>query len=205
MRVLMTATALGGGVPLVDASLRNPLPCPPPIPPSPPMRSAPAASAWTWKLPPRDHQDGRHVRLLMTKFATGRALEHLAAYVASAADTNRATAAASAAPESHPEHELAQELAALNQAAGASLTLLRHIYEKHPPANPAHRLAEEPTVDNTKELLKQAVVHFHPDKAMQVRRHAPTNSLHLLPPHGAGWNGPGGLCAASPPSAGFLN
>ena len=60
-------------------------------------------------------------------------------------------------------------------------------------------------MDNTKELLKQAVVHFHPDKAMQVRRHAPTNSLHLLPPHGAGWNGPGGLCAASPPSAGFLN
>ena len=65
--------------------------------------------------------------------------------------------------------ELGSVLEELKAKATAAHTLLVHIYTAHPPANPEHNLEETPNADNSKRLLKQAILHYHPDKAMQER------------------------------------
>lgn len=48
------------------------------------------------------------------------------------------------------------------------IALLKHIYEKHPPKNPAHKLemaeANEVTPQDLKKVFQKAVIHYHPDK-----------------------------------------
>lgn len=60
--------------------------------------------------------------------------------------------------------KLNKTLAALRRASEeGSHALLRHIYSKHPPKNKKHRLAAEPSTDNTKQLLSDAILHYQPD------------------------------------------
>jgi hypothetical protein len=61
--------------------------------------------------------------------------------------------------------ELKPELEALKAAAVKGYhVLLEHLYEKHPPKRADHRMTEKPNADNAKNLLKQAILHYHPDK-----------------------------------------
>jgi DnaJ-domain-containing protein 1 len=66
-----------------------------------------------------------------------------------------------------PSQELASELADLRSKSSAAHTLLKHIYAAHPPSNAEHTLGEEPNASNTKALLKKAISHYHPDRAVQ--------------------------------------
>lgn len=65
--------------------------------------------------------------------------------------------------------QLSSELAAVAAAAAlGARTLMEHLYATHPPKNAAHRLPAAPDWDNgLKRLLRDAVVHYSPDKALQ--------------------------------------
>ena len=65
--------------------------------------------------------------------------------------------------------ELKEHLDDLKKAAESGPErLLDHVYNTHPPANPAHKqMAYSP--DNVKKLLQAAISHYHPDR-MHNRR-----------------------------------
>ena len=73
--------------------------------------------------------------------------------------------------------ELKEDLAEIkNQFGGSSEALLRHVYEKHPPKRKEFKLGKIPEVGSDtyrkdmKALLRNAVIHYHPDK-IDVEKH----------------------------------
>lgn len=64
------------------------------------------------------------------------------------------------------ESEIKQMASLANRGAAS---LLRHIYDKHPPpaveGQPARRLSAQPNSSNTRPLLKAALCHYHTDMA----------------------------------------
>eukprot|EP00243_Klebsormidium_subtile_P002359 TRINITY_DN14649_c0_g1_i1.p1 TRINITY_DN14649_c0_g1~~TRINITY_DN14649_c0_g1_i1.p1 ORF type:complete len:454 (+),score=119.84 TRINITY_DN14649_c0_g1_i1:200-1561(+) len=66
---------------------------------------------------------------------------------------------------------LKDELTALQRAvAGSAEAFLKHLYEKHPPKNPDHKLGplnKDPDV--TKKALLRAISHYHTDKNLAAK------------------------------------
>ena len=67
--------------------------------------------------------------------------------------------------------ELKEDLTEIKyKSSGSSEGLLRHVYEKHPPKRKEFKLGEIPEVGSDtyrkdmKTLLRNAVIHYHPDK-----------------------------------------
>jgi hypothetical protein len=72
---------------------------------------------------------------------------------------------------SPPCQALAPELQQLQAASNMGpVEYLHHIYANHPPTNPDHMLEEVPNASNMRRVLRQATLHYHPEKQQQCGR-----------------------------------
>ncbi|WIA12678.1 hypothetical protein OEZ85_006319 [Tetradesmus obliquus] len=154
----------------VSAAILNPLLVP---------RTAAAGAAVADTLPPRSAEERSHdafmrvlrlfeslpnkISLVMEDWYR-EARDSVSEYQASKAAAEEKLKEADRAPI---REALDAELEALSAAASKGWAeLIKHCYSKHPPLNEANRLAPDTVfdADHGKELLKRAILAYHPDK-----------------------------------------
>lgn len=112
-----------------------------------------------------------HAYMCLTLRSCRDAIELACAYTCFGLDLRKQTVEDEELQRGPILEALEPELKALNKAAADNWqALVKHCYSKHPPKiSPPYQLDPDVklTADNGKKTLKQAIIHYHPDKNVE--------------------------------------